>query len=107
MPALALVALGLVPLALLVSFYAHQLGIGPAGVAWTTVLLLAGGHAGVLGATLWSLVLGCAVAAALVALNAPGGRSRPGFERVGITIRGPASYAGPGSLGGTSSALRR
>ncbi len=28
-------------------------------------------------------------------------------ERAGITIRGPRSYAGPGSLGGTESALRR
>ena len=28
-------------------------------------------------------------------------------ERVEITIRGPLSYAGPGSLGGTESALRR
>jgi hypothetical protein len=28
-------------------------------------------------------------------------------DEVEITIRGPLSYAGPGSLGGTESALRR
>jgi hypothetical protein len=35
---------------------------------------------------------------------APRGLSSDDFE---ITIRGPMSYAGPGSLGGTESALRR
>jgi hypothetical protein len=27
-------------------------------------------------------------------------------ERIEVTIRGPMTYAGPGSLGGTESALR-
>jgi hypothetical protein len=30
-----------------------------------------------------------------------------GDGAVPITVRGPAGYAGPGSLGGTESALRR
>jgi hypothetical protein len=42
---------------------------------------------------------------------AVGGLERPAdvqaLERVEVTIRGPLSYAGPGSLGGTESALRR
>jgi len=108
MAALALVALALVPLALLVSFYAHQLDLGPAGVAWTGVLLLAGGHVTLFGAMLWSLAFGCAVATAMLALTPaalPPGRGAD--ERVAITVRGPMSYAGPGSLGGTESALRR
>jgi len=105
---LALIALGLAPLALLIAFYAHQLGLGPGEVAWTGMLLLAGGHVGFGGALLWSIAFGCAVAAAMVAL-APlvppaGGRVD---EEIEITIRGPLSYAGPGSLGGTESALRR
>ena len=104
----ALIALGLAPLALLIAFYAHQLGLGPGEVAWTGVLLLAGGHVGFGGALLWSIAFGGAVAAAMVAL-APlvppaGGRVD---EEIEITIRGPLSYAGPGSLGGTESALRR
>jgi hypothetical protein len=72
------------------------------------VLIVAGGHVGLAGALLWSIAFGCAVAVALVAARA---RQEPGVaapdERVEITIRGPLSYAGPGSLGGTESALRR
>ena len=95
--ALALVALALLPLALLVSFYAHQLGLGPGGVAWTAVLLLAGGHVGVLGAMLWSLALGCLVAGVMLALrrrrSLPGswGRSEPDRDHDSRSdvLRGP------------------
>ena len=106
--ALALVALALLPLALLVSFYADQLAIGPGGVAWMAVLLVAGGHVGVLAALIWSLALGCVAAAVMLALTSPA-PPRPvgGDEGATVTIRGPLSYAGPGSLGGTESALRR
>jgi hypothetical protein len=105
---LALIALGFAPLALLVSFYARQLGLGAGGVGSTAVLLIAGGHVGFGGVILWSLALGCGVAAAMIALSplaplATAGEDDP----VEITIRGPRSYAGPGSLGGTESALRR
>jgi hypothetical protein len=106
--ALALVALALVPLALLLAFYARELGIGPGGVAWEAVLLLAGGHIGIAATLLWSLACGCAVAAMLLAVT-----PSTAFGDVGtgsgalVTIRGPLSYAGPGSLGGTESALRR
>lgn len=106
--ALGLLALALVPFALLVAFYAHQLGYGPGGVAWTAVLLIAGGHVGLLAAALWSVGLGCGVAMALLACTPPADPvgSSPD-ERTEVTIRGPLSYAGPGSLGGTESALRR
>jgi hypothetical protein len=106
--AVALVLVGLLPLAVMIAFYARQLGLGPGGVAYAAVLLLAGGHIGILGAMLWSAALGCAAAALLVALADPG---REPAERIGppveVTIRGPLTYAGPGSLGGTESALRR
>jgi Peptidase family M28 len=105
---LALVAIGLLPLALLVSFYIHQLGLGPGEVMWAAVLLLAGGHVGIPAALMWSLALGCAVASAMVALTATAPARGLGVEdRTEITVRGPSSYAGPGSLGGTESALRR
>jgi len=105
---LALVALGLAPLALLIAFYADRLGLGPGEVAWTALLLLAGGHVGLGGAILWSLALGSAAAATLLAVSPmlPAAGPGPG-EQVEVTIRGPLSYAGPGSLGGTESALRR
>ena len=51
--ALALVAAGFLPLALLVAFYADQLGLGPGRVAWMAVLLVAGGHVGFPAVLLW------------------------------------------------------
>jgi hypothetical protein len=106
--ALGIVALGLLPIALLLTFYARQLGLGPGEMAWSAVLLLAGGHVGLGSALLWSIAFGCAAGASMLALAGyeapPAPASDEGLE---ITIRGPMSYAGPGSLGGTESALRR
>jgi hypothetical protein len=105
---LGLVALALAPLALVAVFYARQLGLGAGDVAWMMVLALAGGHIGFVGALLWSVALGCAAAALMLAARGldtvPEDRPGGGVE---VTIRGPLSYAGPGSLGGTESALRR
>lgn len=111
---LGLVALGAAPLGLLIAFYAVRLGLGPGDVAHTAVLLLAGGRVGLAGAVLWSLAFGTLLAALRLAL-APSrellaGPPDPGEEipeHETLTIRGPMSYAGPGSLGGTESALRR
>ncbi len=106
--AVAIVLAALIPLALLIAFYADQLGLGPGRLAWMAVLLVAGGHVGLPGVLLWSVSLGCAAAATVLALStasaSAGEDDRPPGE---ITIRGPMSYAGPGSLGGTQSALRR
>jgi hypothetical protein len=106
---LAVVALALLPPALLVSFYVDRLGLGPGETAWSAVLLLAGGHVGVGAALAWSVALGCAVAGVMLALRShpalPPGSGTEGRDE--ITIRGPLSYAGPGSLGGTESTLRR
>jgi hypothetical protein len=106
--ALALVALGVLPLLALVGFYAHQFGLGLGETAWMGVVLLAGGHVALGGALVWSVAFGCVVAAVLVAARPPrapaGVQLEEGRE---VTIRGPLSYAGPGSLGGTESALRR
>jgi hypothetical protein len=83
-------------------YYAHAFGLGPAQTAWNALLLVAGGRLGVGGVLIWSLLLGCL--ASLLALL----RARPArAERERATMRGPSSYAGPGSLGGTESALRR
>jgi hypothetical protein len=105
---LGLVALALAPLALVAVFYARQLGLGAGDVAWMMVLALAGGHIGFAGALLWSVALGCAAAALMLAARGFDAvpEDRPGTS-VEVTIRGPMSYAGPGSLGGTESALRR
>jgi hypothetical protein len=105
---LALVLAAFVPLALLIAFYVHQLGLGAGSIAWTGVLLVAGGHVGLGSAVLWSLALGCGAAALMLSLTPDARPDRPTAEDGGeVTIRGPMSYAGPGSLGGTESALRR
>jgi hypothetical protein len=78
------------------------LHISPLGLAWTVLLLVAGGGLPFGGVLLASAALGCLVASATLLL-AP---ALPDPE-IEITVRGPLSYAGPGSLGGTRSALRR
>jgi hypothetical protein len=104
---LLMIAFGLLPFLLVALYYAAQFGLDPVELAWMGLLVVAGGHAGPLGLLAWSLVLACAVGTTSVALRkrrrVVGGE--PGEPDV--TIRGPLSYAGPGSLGGTESALRR
>jgi hypothetical protein len=105
---LAVVALGLVPLALLVVFYVRQLGLNPAQALHATVLLFAGGAFSIPATILWGLTFGCLAAAVLVAIGSSPPRivDPDAGEGMAITVRGPMSYAGPGSLGGTESALR-
>jgi hypothetical protein len=106
--AIVLVLVGLLPVALLIAFYARQLGMGPGEILWSAVLLLAGGHVGLGSALLWSVGLGCGAAAMLLALErSPDALGPQPGEPLEVTIRGPLTYAGPGSLGGTESALRR
>lgn len=101
---LTLVGLGLLPAAAVALALARALELGAIDAAWQLVLLAAGGHISPLGMLLWSVVAGCAVSALLVAAH---GRAPAGEDDIPITVRGPRTYAGPGSLGGTESALRR
>jgi hypothetical protein len=105
-PPVAVVMLlaGLAAPALIVAAYATTLGLGPVQEAWSWVLLLAGGGVGVIYTLLWGVVLGCTVSVFVIALQAA---RQPRPEDAPVTIRGPVTYAGPGSLGGTESALRR
>jgi hypothetical protein len=101
---LVLLAGGLAPAVLVVLYYVLSIGLSPLGVAWNGLLLIAGGQLGVLTSLEWSVALGCAISVFVVALRAAR-EHHP--EEVPITVRGPITYAGPGSLGGTESALRR
>jgi hypothetical protein len=81
-----------------------QLGAGPLQGLWMGAMLLAGGGVGPAQWIGGALLLGCALAAGLVAWRPPAADDiRPDDVR----MRGPITYAGPGSLGGTESALRR
>jgi hypothetical protein len=102
-PAFGLMTLALVPVALVAVYYAQQLGLGLDEIPWTGLLLVAGGHVGVLPALGWCVLLGCLVSALTIVVARA--RQAPAAEEP--KTRGPVSYAGPGSLGGTESALRR
>jgi hypothetical protein len=104
-PAAVLLLLAGLALPIVVALdYASTLGLGPVQAVWTWLLLLAGGGVGLSTALEWSVALGCAISAAVIVLRTA---RQPRPEPVPVTIRGPVTYAGPGSLGGTESALRR
>jgi hypothetical protein len=99
-----MLALGAVPTAALVLFYGHALGFGAGQLAYEAVLLLAGHVVSWAAAVEWALALGCLVTAVVLVVAQA---RRPAPAPAPITVRGPLGYAGPGSLGGTKSALRR
>ncbi len=102
-----LVAGGLVLPLLLVVFQLFVLDVNPLAGAWYLLLLVLGGQVGlasVLVAALFTAIFGVVVAIVRRAGVAPDASGAgPGAP----STRGPLSYAGPGSLGGTDSALRR
>ena len=107
-PGLVLAMAGLVlPLAVGV-FWLERLSLGPLDGLWYGALLVAGGQVQPGGALLGCLLLG-AFLSLLAVLTARAGEAAsappPPSERP--RTRGPLGYAGPGSLGGTRSALRR
>ncbi len=101
---LAVCALLAVPAVALGTWVAATFGLDPVDLAWTALLSVAGGHASPVGWVLWSIAAGAVVSGVAIAWR---GRAHAGDDDVEITMRGPRSYAGPGSLGGVESALRR
>ena len=97
--------LGLALPLLMVVHYGLALDLGPLDLAWLAVLITAGGHVSVLAALILSLLAGCLVG--VVAVVRTRRRVVRGAEPEPIRTRGPIGYAGPGSLGGTESALKR
>jgi hypothetical protein len=100
-----LVSAGVLPPVLVAIYYLLALRMDPLSGAWYLLLLVTGGDAGLL----FSLI-GCVLLGALggIVAIARAGREEPGGppeERP--RVYGPGAYAGPGSLGGTESALRR
>jgi hypothetical protein len=100
-----MILIGLAPPVLVVFYYVHSLGLSPVDVIWNGALLIAGGQLGLLAAVEWSVVLGCVASVAVIVRRAE--RSTGPEESEALSVRGPVGYAGPGSLGGTESALRR
>ncbi|HYF25360.1 MAG TPA: hypothetical protein VD931_06440 [Baekduia sp.] len=102
--AAALVLVSLLPVLALWAVHAEALELGPLETAWLGVLLVGGGQISLVTCLVWSILAACAVRAFDVAIRRPADDLPPAGE---VTVRGPLSYAGPGSLGGTESALRR
>jgi hypothetical protein len=91
---------------LAVVYLAAALALGPVDFGWASTLAIAGGHG------FWTALVLAGLFAALGGLvRVLLTRGRVERERAGgggeIKTRGPLTYAGPGSLGGTESALRR
>lgn len=101
---IALVVAGLALPALLVTYLLFLLGVGPLGGAWYLFLLLTGGHIG-FGTILVAAAFLATLASVVAIARRVAPSDQPPLEQT--TTRGPLSYAGPGSLGGTDSALRR
>lgn len=104
-----LVAGGLVTAAAVAVYYMVRLSLDPLETAWYGWQLVVGHHFGAPTAILGCLlggVLASLVGISRARLQAPAalwGERPP----AGPSILGPGAYAGPGSLGGTDSALRR
>jgi hypothetical protein len=95
---------GLAPPLLVLAYYMITLGFNPLTFAWTGVMMIASGQISPLVALEWCAAAACAVWG--IAIAAWGARQER-TQEAAVTVRGPVTYAGPGSLGGTKSALRR
>ena len=96
---------GLVLPAAVLVFYLDYLSLDPVSGAWYVFLLVTGHHVG-----LAASLLGCALFGlfgSLIVLAVARARAAGDQEEEDSGIRGPTTYAGPGSLGGTESALKR
>jgi hypothetical protein len=91
----------LLPVVAVAFVYLDQFALSPFTLIWFIFLTLAGGTPSLLAALGWCLACGAGAAALLRAVR------RDRLPDQAITVRGPASYAGPGSLGGVDSARRR
>jgi hypothetical protein len=100
----SLLVAGLAPPLLVLAYYMVTLGFNPVTFAWTNAMMIASGQVSPLVALEWCAAAACALWG--IAVAAWGARQERAQE-VPVTVRGPVSYAGPGSLGGTESALRR
>jgi hypothetical protein len=105
-PAAALPVVGglLLP-ALVALHYARALELDPLALAWLATLVTANGHVSPSAVLVVALWLACLVG--LLRVVRVRGRVAAQAQPERLRTRGPAGYAGPGSLGGTESALRR
>jgi hypothetical protein len=102
LPSAALALGGLVLPVVVIAVLSQIFGLSVIQTPWFWVLLVAGGHMPWWTWMLWSGFIAAAVTTAIVI-----SRRSEHVDANPITVRGPHTYAGPGSLGGTGSAIRR
>src|SRR5215210_2495603 len=101
-----LIGLGAAPPVLVAIYFLFALELDPLHGAWYLVMLVTGHSVGVVLALIGCLMLAAACGTAEIAWRLPDeGEDEQGSD--GPAVYGPGSYAGPGSLVGTQSALRR
>ncbi|MEA2494160.1 MAG: hypothetical protein QOJ29_2071 [Thermoleophilaceae bacterium] len=100
---IALVIAGAIPPIAVVLAVLARLSLGPLAGLWYGFGLVTGHHVGLYTSLVGALLLSCFAAALRIAFAR---RPEPPVAE-STTVRGPRGYAGPGSLGGTESALRR
>lgn len=101
--AIALSAAGMLVPAIALASLGARLGVG-FEAPWQLLLMFTGRHFGPLALAPLCLLGGCLLALLTSALTR---RPAPPLGRPRARVRGPVTYAGPGSLGGTESALPR
>jgi hypothetical protein len=100
-------AAGLAAPVLLLVHEMTALGIGPVELARLWLIAAAGGHLSPWTAVAGGLFAAAGLAAARAILARPPRNAAAPPPQQRPSTRGPAGYYGPGSLGGTESALRR
>jgi hypothetical protein len=102
-----LLALGALPPLLVTVYYLFALSMDPLAGAWYLLLLLTGHTVAPGMAFVACVMLGTLCAAAELVYRQPAAPPEEESQPEGPSVYGPGAYAGPGSLGGTRSALRR
>ena len=101
-----LIGVGVAPAVLVAIYYLFALSVDPLHGAWYLLMLLTGHSVGIVLALIGCLMLAAPCGTAEIAWRSPDeddeGEQGPGTGRVR-----PRVVRGPGSLGGTQSALRR
>jgi hypothetical protein len=101
-----LIGLGVAPALLVAIYFMFALNLDPLHGAWYLLMLVTGQSVGIVLALISCLMLAAACGTAEVAWRLPDDDEDETGPQ-GPAVYGPGSYAGPGSLGGTQSALRR
>jgi MFS family permease len=101
-----LIGVGVAPAVVVSIYYLFALSVNPIHGAWYLLMMLTGHSVGVVLALIGCLMLAAACGTAEIAWRSPE-EDEGELGPQGPPVYGPGSYAGPGSLGGTQSGLRR